>query len=134
MLLIDSSAIVRFFSKEPGWEEVVEHISEAVALSLAMVEVSNALLKKAAKKEIGLDLVSKLVGEYSTTVRLLDQNRYMDTALRIAAANGISIYDSTFIACALMEGYTLVSCDEKQVKIAKSLGVNAIGCFGSPTA
>jgi len=128
MLLIDSSAIVKFFSKEPGWEEVTKYIADSLTLSFAIVELSSALLKKVIKNELQIDVAMKLVNEYSECAILLNQNKYIRTALKIAISNNLAIYDSLFIAAALDEGYDLASVDGKQLKVAKNLGIKVIKC------
>lgn len=128
MLLIDSSAIVRFFSREPGWDQITDYISQSLTLSFALVEFGNALLKKVAKKELKREYAVELIERYSSRAILINQNEYLGAALEIAAENGLVMYDSIFIAAALTEGHELVSCDERQISVAKSLGVKTIEC------
>ena len=128
MLLIDSSAIVKFFSKEPGWEGIEQHIASAVTIPPALVEVGSALLKKLAEREISRQIAAEILTEYSRTAILVNQNKYVPEAFKIAAENGTSIYDSLFIAVAVEEGYELVSCDKKQLKTASKLGIKTIRC------
>lgn len=128
MLLIDSSAIVKFFSKEPGWEEVTKYINSSLTLSFAIVELSSGLLKKVVKNELQRPIAEQLINGYAESAILLNQNRYISTALSIAIINKLAIYDSLFIAAALDEGYDLVSSDKKQLKVAKGLGIKTIRC------
>lgn len=128
MLLIDSSAIVKFFSKEPGWEEVTKYINSSLTLSFAIVELSSGLLKKVIKKELQHSVAEQLINGYSESAILLSQNKYISTALNIAIINKLAIYDSLFIAVALDESYDLVSSDKKQLRVAKSLGIKTIRC------
>lgn len=128
MLLIDSSAIVKFFSKEPGWENMGENISRSVTIQLAMVELSSALLKKVMQKEMSIEKAIEYVTRYGDNAVLLDQRSYTEAAFKIAVGRNISIYDSFFIAAAIAEGYDLVSCDQRQIRAAKSLGVKVIEC------
>nr|WP_252973015.1 hypothetical protein [Saccharolobus solfataricus] len=47
MRVIDSSSLVKFFSKEKGWEKVVEIISEGVmTLDLSIKEVATPCGKR----------------------------------------------------------------------------------------
>lgn len=128
MLLIDSSAIVKFFSKEPGWDSIGKYMETSVTLSFAIVELGNALLKKMKKNELDIKTAIELVRGYSDSAILLDQNNHIDTALKIAFVKNLAVYDSLFIATALDEGYDLVSCDAKQIKAADELDIKTIKC------
>jgi predicted nucleic acid-binding protein len=128
MLLIDTSAIVKFFSKEPGWEGTAKHVANSLTIPLAAVELGSALLKKARKNEIAQDTAIELLNGYLESAIFVDQNKHLGTAVRIAIKADLAIYDSLFIATALNEGYELASCDEKQIKVANGLGIKTIGC------
>lgn len=88
MPLIGSSAIVKYFSKEPGWQAVEWYISISSTVPLALPELGNALLKKLSKKEIDEDTASKILEGYSSSAILLDQNKYLLTAFVIASSTG----------------------------------------------
>ena len=126
MLLIDSSALVRFFSKEQGWETAAEFVASSSTISLALAELGSALLKKIIKNEVKPETASRLLGGYSASAVLVDQNTHLVLALGIAASGKSSIYDSLFIATALEGGYDLVSCDRRQAEVAEELGVKVI--------
>lgn len=128
MLLIDSSAIVKFFSREQGWEKARSYVAESATIYLAVVELASALLKKTLRNEIEESTALEFLKEYSEKAIMLDQTRYINSAFRISISRNITIYDSLFIAAALQEGYDFVSCDEKQIKVAKSLGLKVINC------
>ncbi len=128
MLLIDSSVIVKYVSREPGWQDAEKYVAEARTIHLALAELGNALLKKLNKKEIQPSTAANLLAEYSIRTILFDENKYLVTALDIALATKSAIYDSLFIATALEEGCDLVSCDKRQLDIANGLGVKTIEC------
>ncbi len=128
MLLIDSSAIVKFFSKEDGWEKVEGYIAESLTVQLALVELPSALHKKVIKKEMEEDIALELLKGYIGSAITLDQKQYMGSAFRIAVGKNISVYDSVFLAAALHEGLDLLSCDEKQLNVARSLGIRTVNC------
>lgn len=128
MRLIDSSSIVKFFSKEEGWEGVEQHIAEAITLNMAMVEFANALRKKIGKNEVSRADAMHFLDEYSLKAFVIDQNAYLGQALEISISKGTSVYDSMFIAAALRDGYDLVSSDDKQLRVASELGLKTIKC------
>ena len=124
--IIDSSAITKYFTREPGWLEVERYIANADTLELALKETSNALWKKILKKEIKLDAVKKIVKAFTETLWILDQRLYLDRALEIATQYNVSVYDALFLACAEIEKGKLVSCDGRQLEVARELGINVI--------
>ena len=126
MLLIDSSSIVKFYSKEEGWEKVMPYMKEASTIPLALVELGNGLRKKARKGDIDGELAARLLEGYAYSVPLADQNKRLADALRISIENGISVYDALFVAVASWEGYDLVSSDKKQADVSEKLGVRTV--------
>lgn len=124
--ILDSSALTKYAAKEADWDEVEKHITSADSLELALKETSNALWKKLLKKEVELEAVKKIVKTLGETLWFLDQRTYMDRALEIASDHKITIYDSLFLACAEMEKSKLVSCDSRQLEVARKLGIETI--------
>lgn len=126
MKLIDSSVIIKFFSKEPGWESAKEHLTyESATVDLAVKELGNALWKKVRRGEMRLDDAIEILTSYPLAVNILDQKKYLSKALEIAAAHDITLYDSLFVAAAIENGCELVTCDKKQMLLAAKLGVKA---------
>lgn len=128
MLLIDSSAVVRFYSTEPGWESMHNYVDTANTIPLALVELGSALHRKVRNNTMDVDYAKELIRAYSGSVGLINQDRYIVTAFEIAVKSNLSVYDSLFIATAMGEGCDLVSCDDRQLKVAESLGVKTIRC------
>ncbi len=128
MLFIDSSAIVKYLSKESGWEVVIPHINDSFTIPVALVEIGSAFAKKLRAGEMDPADARELLDIYSKNAILVDQNKYINSAFEIAIDNKLSIYDSLFVAAALGEGCNLASCDEKQIKVAEKLGIKTIKC------
>ena len=126
MLLVDSSVIVKFFSKEPGWEDTIKYISNSLTIPLALLELGSALSKKVGGEEIKIDIAMEMLDSYSKNAVFVEENAHLVSALKISISNKLAIYDSLFIAIAIDEGYDLVSCDRKQIDVARKLGVNTI--------
>jgi predicted nucleic acid-binding protein len=127
-VLIDSSVIVRFFSKEPGWERLDAYVGENLTLGLAISELGSALSKKVNENEVSKDLAVMLLKEYSEKAVLLDEKEYINLAFEYSITKKIRIYDGLFVAAAFTEGLTLVSCDNKQCNFAENIGVEVIRC------
>jgi predicted nucleic acid-binding protein len=128
MQIIDSSSIVKYFSQEPGWEGVRQHLEKSMTLHMALVELASALGKKVSKNMLKKDTAMDALSSYREYADVIDQNAYILEALEIAISKGLSVYDSMFIAVAIKTGSDLVSSDDKQLKIAKELGIRAIRC------
>ncbi len=128
MQIIDSSSIVKYFSQEPGWEAVRQHLEKSMTLHMAMVELANAFRKKVNKNMLDKDTAMEALRSYSDYADVIDQNPYLMQALEISLLKGSSVYDSMFIAAALETGYDLVSSDDKQLKVARELGVKTVKC------
>jgi predicted nucleic acid-binding protein len=126
--VIDSSAIIKFFSKEPGWSKVKKYLIGATTTDLAIKELGNALWKKVRRNEMRLEDANEILKNYPLAVNIVKQREYLEKSLEIAAEHGITLYDSLFIAVALENGYELITCDRKQVSVATELGVKAIKC------
>ena len=128
MQIIDSSSIVKYFSQEPGWEGVRQHLEKSMTLHMAIVELASALGKKVSKNMLKKDAAMDALSSYREYADVTDQNAYIPQALEIALSKGSSIYDSMFIAAAIKTGSDLVSSDDKQLRIAQELGIRAIKC------
>jgi predicted nucleic acid-binding protein len=127
--VIDSSSLVKFFSKEEGWEKVAQIIKEGViTLDLSIKEVANALWKKIIIGEMNEDLAIKILYDLlkSEAIIIVNQDEYLIEAFKIANRNKITIYDSLFIALAKSKNRELVTSDKKQYEIAKNEGVNSL--------
>jgi len=128
MKIIDSSAIIKFFSKEPGWELVEKHLHDSVTISLALEELGNALWKKVIRKEIALKNADLLLTLYQSTAELVSYKEHSSRALEIAVQERITFYDSLFLAVALKCKCSFVTCDMAQAKIARRLGIDVTEC------
>jgi predicted nucleic acid-binding protein len=127
--VIDSSSLVKFFSKEEGWEKVAQIISEGViTLDLSIKEVANALWKKILKGDLNEDIAIKILYDLlkREAMIIVNQDEYLIEAFKITNRNKITIYDSLFIALAKSKNLELVTSDIKQYEIAKNEGVNAL--------
>jgi len=126
--VIDSSSLVKFFSKEEGWEKVAQIIEEGViTLDLSIKEVANALWKKILIGEMTEDIAIKILSDLlkREAIIIVNQDEYLIEAFKIANRNKITIYDSLSIALAKLKNLELVTSNIKQYEIAKNEGVNA---------
>ncbi|BCU67689.1 toxin VapC [Sulfolobales archaeon HS-7] len=128
MRVIDSSSLVKFFSKEKGWENVANDIIEGVlTLDLSVKEIANAFLKKVTKGEMKEDLAIKILSDLikHEAISVVNQDDYLIEAFKIAARNKITIYDSLFIALAKLRELELITSDKGQYEVALKEGIKA---------
>jgi len=60
--VIDSLALVKYFSRESGWEEVERIMLEGVVtLDLAVKELANALRKKVSGNEMSFEIAARII-------------------------------------------------------------------------
>ncbi len=129
MKVIDSSALIKYFSREEGWERVREVMLEGVVtLDLAIKELSNALWKKVRRAEMSIDIARSILEDLiaNKAIPIESEDKYLDKAFEIAVEHGLTVYDSLFIAMALKRSLDLITCDENQASIARKLGVKTL--------
>ncbi|MCL5239411.1 MAG: type II toxin-antitoxin system VapC family toxin [Candidatus Marsarchaeota archaeon] len=126
MQVIDSSALVKFFSREDGWEAVSQYVKEALTLHFALSELGNSLLKKIHSNNADVGKAEEVLKRYSKSAVLLNDEEYVESAFHIARANGLAMYDSMFIAACKEEGMELVTCDAGQASVARQLGIGVM--------
>jgi predicted nucleic acid-binding protein len=125
--VIDSSALIKYVSKEEGWEIVETHIKEGcVTLELAIKETANALVKKVLKNEVATETAKKIIAHLPKIVRIVPQTEHFSKALEIATKYKITIYDALFIALAVNFGQPLLTSDKKQAEISEKYITTAL--------
>ena len=128
--MADSSALISFFLKEPGWEELGKHLTLVTTIELNKKEIYNAVWRAiitSRLKEEQAKEVLRLVKEYfECCVVMEDQEPLLDKALELATRYKLTVYDSLFVTLSIIKGLPLISLDKKQRKVAKELGVNVL--------
>lgn len=127
MKVVDSSVLVKYFAKEPGWESAEKVLLDVVVtLDLAVKEVANALWKKILRGEMSLDDAAKIVADLASgAIPLYRQEPLLPRALRIAVKNRVTVYDAMFIVLAEEIGAALVTADKRQAEAAQREGIEA---------
>ncbi|MFB0523455.1 MAG: type II toxin-antitoxin system VapC family toxin [Candidatus Bathyarchaeia archaeon] len=124
MKVIDSSALIKYLTKEEDWQKIENHIKEGcVTLDLTKKETANALVKKTLKDEVDIKTVKQIVAHLSKIVRIMPQEEQFEKALEIAAKHKITIYDALFIALAVNTNQPLITSDRKQAETSERCDV-----------
>lgn len=131
MIVIDASALTKYVLHEEGWEAIGTYIKGTKPLYSVdhiMKEVGNAIwrhsyLRKIIKQDEALRLYHALLKLMEAEVIILEPEiKYVGTALQIALQQGITLYDSLYLAQAQRLGELLTS-DEEQAEIASNLSI-----------
>ena len=128
MRVADSSALIKYFTREPGWERVRELLTEGViTLDLAIKEVANALWKMVVRGEMGYDTALTIIRTLlEGAIPVVDERDYLARALELAAKHKVTVYDALFIALALEKSAELVTSDKLQAAAAEKAGVKVV--------
>ena len=124
MAIVDSSAYVKYFAKEPGWERAADHLMQPASIELAVAEVANALSKKIALGEISPKDAEFLLRRMMEITRFVGRSEHAIPALKMSTEKRITAYDALFIVAALENKLRLTTSDSKQARVAEELGIS----------
>ncbi len=132
-MIIDSSALATVMLHEKRAEQIVQMIVEEkpYTLPLAIKETINTAWKCYLRGEITDKDVERITEQLLALINrraliLIEQEAYIAIAARIAVENKITLYDSLFVAAAREKEENLLTLDNKQLEVARRLGVRII--------
>ncbi len=125
LFVLDASVAVKWFVEEQDRDRALQVREdyalgkiELLAPGLMLYEVGNALrFHPNGTEEIGLKSVTSLRKMQFMLETV--QDRLVEEAMRISYAEGISFYDSVYLALAEVENCKVISADEQLVKKLK---------------
>ena len=126
MKVIDSSALIKYIVKEPGWKREQEFIlAGCITVDLALKELANALWKRVMRRELDVGLAVKLMNTILTRriVKIYPQESLLVEALKLSTNTSLPIYDVIYIVLARELKTELITSDVEQAKKAEGLGV-----------
>jgi len=128
-IVVDASVIVKWFVEEKYSKKALiirdsftEGLVDIVAPSLLYFEVLNALKYSGAFGEDELKKVARILEDYQFTIYEL-RGAYAEKAVEIAMRKGITIYDASYVALALIEEAELYTADEKLLTKTQDLEI-----------
>jgi len=125
--VIDSSALIKYVTKEENWETVENHIKDGcTTLELAIKETANALAKKTLKNEVTAKTAKEIIAHIPKIVKITPQTEHLPKALEIATKHKITIYDALFIALAENTKQPLLTSDKKQAETSEKYTTTTI--------
>lgn len=126
VVVVDASVAVKWYAAEAGRAEARQILAspvELVAPDILITEVANALRRKvmegSATREQALSALEDLPGCFS---RLIPAEQTLQPAFDLALNLGHPLPDCVYLACAVMNGASLVSDDRKFLEKAVANG------------
>ena len=139
VFVIDASVAVKWYIPENHSNEAVYFLqlqksgqAKLVAPELIIAELGNVLWKKEQSGELVKSEV-KLIAETissSFPAKLIDDRLLLPAALELALDLKMTLYDSLYLALAVVKKAVLVTADKKMVKIAGSVLSDEIVAIG----
>ncbi len=127
--VVDASVVVKWFVREEYTGEslrlrdaYVDGLVDLLAPCLLPMEVLNALKYSGRFGEDELKEVSSVIEGYQFTLYDL-AGRYAERTVEIAMRKGLTIYDASYVALALINETVLYTADERLIRKTSSLGV-----------
>lgn len=126
--MVDASALSAFLLREEGWRNLAGYFANAVAPDHVIKEAANAIWR-ATRTGILSDEESKKA--FSLLLRMVGRNlvlepelNYLEGAFTLSITYGITVYDALYVALALKRNLPLLTLDEKQKRVAATLGIH----------
>jgi predicted nucleic acid-binding protein len=128
-VVIDASVAVKWFIEEEYTKEALmlrdsykEGLVDLIAPSLLPYEVLNALKYSGAFGEDELKEIAGILESLQITLYNIEEEYAMKT-VELAMRRGLTIYDASYPALAMVEDATLYTADEKMLKKIAALGL-----------
>ncbi|MCD6444715.1 type II toxin-antitoxin system VapC family toxin [Candidatus Bathyarchaeota archaeon] len=124
-VVVDASIVVKWFVEEEGSDKAlrlrdkyIDGEISIIAPELIIFEVLNALYYKRLFSESEMKEISEALEAYSFTLYSL-KGEYAEKTVETAVENGITIYDASYVALAMIRDTYLYTADEKLIEKLK---------------
>ncbi len=128
-VVVDASVVVKWFVEEEYTREALmlrdayrEGLVDLIAPSLLPYEVLNALKYSGAFGEDELKDIAGILDSLQITLYDIEGD-YSAETVKVAMRKGLSIYDASYVALAVIEQAMLYTADEKLLRRISDLGV-----------
>jgi predicted nucleic acid-binding protein len=128
-VVIDASVAIKWYIPETlsdraaGYLEALRQ-GQVILLSpdLIIVEMGNTLWKKLRREELAIEDVRMIASALTDAfpVELTESRELLPAALEVAAACGLTVYDSLYLALASAREATLVTADRRFTEVVKN--------------
>ena len=120
--MLDASVIAKLIMREENYRRAAEEIEvHGETMDLALIEVSNVILKYYRRGELSLQEARERfreLQELSKSLKLASSREFLEQAFEIALENDLTIYDSLYI----VGSDVLITADAKQARKAERMG------------
>jgi len=124
-VVVDASIVVKWFVEEEGSDKAlrlrdkyIDGEISIIAPELIIFEVLNALYYKRLFSESEMKEISEALEAYSFTLYSL-KGEYAEKTIETAVENGITIYDASYVALAMIKDTYMYTADEKLIEKLK---------------
>ena len=124
-VVVDASVVVKWFVEEEGSDKAlrlrdkyIDGEISIIAPELIIFEVLNALYYKRLFSESEMKEISEALEAYSFTLYSL-KGEYAEKTIETAVENGITIYDASYVALAMIKDTYMYTADEKLIEKLK---------------
>lgn len=126
--VIDASVAVKWYIPEPLSDAADKYLqlykdkqAKLLAPDLLLVEVGSVLWKKTRTNEITGDDARAIMQAFMVhcPVSMVRSGELLPSAYDLAMAQGLTVYDSVYLALAIAAGAKLVTADSEIVKLTK---------------
>ncbi len=133
--VIDASVAVKWYIPEPLSDLAGRYLKElrqrkAVLTSpdLIIAEIGDVVWKKLKNEELSLEESRMIADALSASfpAELCPTSGMLPAALEIAAATGLTVYDSLYLALAASSDAILVTADKKLAQFASGASISSI--------
>jgi len=131
VIVVDASALSAFILREEGWRKLAKYMVRSISIDHIVKEVANTIwkatyIRKVLTVEEALKAFKTPLMIIATNIPLYSQLTYLNKPMDISLQPPSTIYDSLYIAQAIIENKPLLTLDEKQKRIAKALRINVL--------
>ena len=131
MIVVDASALIAFFLREEGWEEIASFMVRTASVDHAVKEFYNALWKSMRLRGVISEAEAREVMDLFESYReknmvIEPEEEYVKHAFEIALRHDVTVYDALYVAQALQRGEPLLTLDKKQRAVASRMGVRTL--------
>lgn len=119
--VVDSSVAVKWVMREPGREEALRWLDRyesgqlsLIAPSLLLSEVASVLGNRHRRKQLTREEVRQAFQLFEVCCPILvEDRRYVPSALELSMAHWIALYDGLYLALAIERGCELITADKR---------------------
>ncbi len=133
--VVDTSVAIKWYIPEPLSDRVVQYLKqlqqgqvEFLSPDLIVAEMGNILWKKFRRGELTMDEVRLIAATLADAlpVKLTESKVLLPSAVEIATACGLAVYDSLYLALAAVRQAKLLTADRRLAESVQSTSLSPL--------